>query len=98
MAATSKMADLRKLLAERFPHAPPAPRARFITGIPFLDRESGGGLPKSAITELISPRVSAGSASIIHALLRRASQTPTPTVMEDSPREIVCSSTDSLRD
>src|SRR5207302_1438854 len=38
----------------------------------FLDQTIGGALPKNAITELIAPRVSAGSASLIHALLRSA--------------------------
>ena len=38
----------------------------------FLDQSGGGGLPKSAITELISPKRSAGSASLVHALLRSA--------------------------
>src|SRR6266702_3102880 len=37
-----------------------------------LDEAIGGGLPKGAITELISPKVSAGSASLIHALLETA--------------------------
>ncbi|HLW36738.1 MAG TPA: hypothetical protein VKS98_13880, partial [Chthoniobacterales bacterium] len=42
------------------------------TGVEFFDQLAGGGLPKSAITELISPRASAGSASLIHALLQSA--------------------------
>src|SRR5207245_10667982 len=42
------------------------------TGLAFLDEAIGGGLPKGAITELISPEVSAGSASLIHALLETA--------------------------
>jgi len=64
--------DLRNLLAERFPHAPASTETRLITGLSFLDQTIGGGLPKSAITELISPPVSAGSASLIHALLHAA--------------------------
>ena len=72
MAATAKIIDLRKLLAERFPH-PAFPRAtRLFTGLPFVDQPAGGGLPRSAITELISPRISAGSASLIQALIRGA--------------------------
>jgi hypothetical protein len=71
MVARGKIVDLRKLLAERFPHAPmPIGTSRLITGLSFLDQAVDGGLPKGAITELISPRVSAGSASLIHALLR----------------------------
>jgi hypothetical protein len=73
MAARGKIVDLRKLLTERFPHTPaPATTCHLITGLSFLDQAIGGGLPKGAITELISPRISAGSASLIHALLESA--------------------------
>jgi hypothetical protein len=76
--ASGKVIDLRNLLAERFPHAPaPAPTC-FITGLSCLDRTLGAGLPKSAITELISPQISAGSASIIHALLQSGSGVTVP--------------------
>ena len=69
MAASAKIIDLRKRLAERFPHAPATPVMRLVTGLPFLDQAIGGGLPRGAITEVISPRESAGSASFIHALI-----------------------------
>jgi len=73
MIARGKIVDLRKLLAERFPHTPmAAATCRFITGFSFLDQVIGGGLPKGAITELISAQISAGSASLIHALLQAA--------------------------
>src|SRR3954453_21459120 len=66
--------DLRKLLAERFPQTfAPAPDC-LPTGLPAIDEAIGGGLPKSAITELSSPNLSAGSALLIHVLLRRAHQ------------------------
>jgi len=64
--------DLRKLLAARFPHPSPPATTVLSTGIKFLDQIAGGGLPKSAITELITLKQSAGSASLIHALLRSA--------------------------
>jgi len=71
MAARGKIVDLRKLLAERFPHTPPpATTRRLVTGLSFLDQAIDGGLPKGLITELISPRISAGSASLIHMLLQ----------------------------
>src|SRR5436309_6903606 len=74
MAPPAVIIDLRKALSERFP-ARSAPAASVLTtGLRFLDRASGGGLPKSAITELITPRPSAGSASLVHALLRAAQQ------------------------
>lgn len=70
--AAGKIVDLRRLLAERFPH-PFSPDAAVLqTGFSFLDQIAGGGLPKSAITELISPKRSAGSASLVHGLLRSA--------------------------
>ena len=70
--SASKVVDLRKLLAARFPHPSPPPTTILSTGVEVLDRITGGGLPKSAITELIAPKASAGSASLIHALLRSA--------------------------
>ncbi|HEV2046788.1 MAG TPA: hypothetical protein VGQ95_09340 [Chthoniobacterales bacterium] len=72
MAASDKVVDLRKLLADRFPHAPAPAGTRLSTGLSSLDQTIGGGFPKSAITELICPQVSAGSASLIHALLQAA--------------------------
>jgi len=72
MAASGKVVDLRKLLADRFPHAPAPTGTRLSTGLSSLDQTIGGGFPKSAITELICPQVSAGSASLIHALLQAA--------------------------
>ena len=70
--SASKVVDLRKLLAARFPHPSPSPTTVLSTGVEVLDRIAGHGLPKSAITELITPHISAGSASLIHALLRSA--------------------------
>jgi len=65
-----KVVDLRNLLAARFPQPFIPATALLPTGVEFLDQIAGGGLPKSAITELITPKLSAGSASLIHALLR----------------------------
>jgi hypothetical protein len=70
--AAKNVVDLRKLLAARFPHPSSPPTSVLPTGVEILDQIGGGGLPKSAITELISPKLSAGSASLIHALLRSA--------------------------
>lgn len=72
MAASSKIVDLRKLLAERFPQSFTSPALRFATGLPRIDEAIGGGFPKSAITELSSPRISAGSALLLYALLEKA--------------------------
>src|SRR2546426_523234 len=74
MAASAKIIDLRKLLAERFPHPAVTTATRLFTGLPFLDQPIGGGLPRGALTELISPRTSAGSASLTNALIHGANR------------------------
>ncbi|PYL07277.1 MAG: hypothetical protein DME34_07180 [Verrucomicrobia bacterium] len=70
--ASGAIVDLRKLLAERFPQRPVPATTLFRSGLAALDQIGGGGLPKSAITEAISPHVSAGSALLVHALLATA--------------------------
>ncbi len=72
MAARNKIVDLRKLLAERFPSTPATRSSRLQTGLAFLDDVIERGLPKSAITEIICSQISAGSASLISALLHAA--------------------------
>ena len=72
MAASAKIIDLRNLLAERFPHPSSETPGCLTTGLPCLEKPIGGGLPGGAITELISPGTSAGSASLIHALVHCA--------------------------
>ena len=72
MAASAKIIDLRKLLAERFPHPAVTTATHLFTDLPLLDQPTGGGFPRGGITELISPRTSAGSASLIHAFIRGA--------------------------
>ena len=70
--ASSKIINLRQLLAERFPQTAIPNAQRVVTGISTVDEPLGGGLPKNAITELTSPNPSAGSALLVHALLRNA--------------------------
>ncbi|MGI8958083.1 MAG: hypothetical protein ACR2II_14395 [Chthoniobacterales bacterium] len=72
MAARSSIIDLRKLLAERFPHEQLPLAERLATGLRIFDDSLDGGLSKGAITELTSAKASAGSATIIAALLQRA--------------------------
>jgi hypothetical protein len=72
MAASAKIIDLRKLLTERFPHIAVTTPTRLFTSLSFLDEQISGGLPRGAITELISPQISAGSASLIHMLIHCA--------------------------
>jgi hypothetical protein len=70
--AAGKIVDLRKLLAERFPQEPLAPADQLVTNLRVLNEATQGGLTKGAITELSSPHPSAGSASLIAALLHHA--------------------------
>jgi hypothetical protein len=70
--AHGRLDHLRQLLAERFPHLPSTPEDHFQTGQSLLDTVLGDGLPKGAITEITSPGLSAGSASLIAALVRAA--------------------------
>jgi hypothetical protein len=72
MAASSKVIDLRQLLAERFPQTFAPTADRLPTGVPAIDQAIAGGLPKNAITELSSPNPSAGSALLIYVLLQNA--------------------------
>jgi hypothetical protein len=84
MPVSAKIIDLRNLLAERFPHPSSAIASRLSTGLSCLEKPIGGGLPRGAITELISPArsvthsvaggpgTSAGSASLIRALVHCA--------------------------
>ena len=72
MGTRGNIVDLRNLLAERFPQKQLLPGTHLSTGLSFFDKATGGGLAKGAITELISPKESAGSASLIYALLQAA--------------------------
>ena len=68
----NKIVHLRQLLAERFPQTSAPSDERLATRIRAIDETIGGGLPKSVITELSSPNLSAGSALLTHALLQNA--------------------------
>jgi hypothetical protein len=70
MAASRQIIDLRNLLAERFQHPPTLTGGQI--SIPLFDRATDDGLRKGAITEIISPNSSAGSALLIHSLLQIA--------------------------
>lgn len=71
-APNGTLLDLRKLLADRFPHSQLAATARFRTGQPLIDAVTGHGLPQGAITEISSRNLSAGSASLIAGLVQAA--------------------------
>lgn len=69
MASTAKIVELRNLLRERFPAAHQDRRPEIETcptGLPCLD---DAGLPKGALTELVSPQKSGGSALLLRRLI-----------------------------
>jgi hypothetical protein len=70
MAANQRIIDLRKVLAERFQHPPTLTGGQI--NVPLLQQTLEGGLRKGAITEIISPNLSAGSGFLIHHLLQVA--------------------------
>src|SRR4051812_15629270 len=67
-AAPEKLAALRHLLAERFPSAPRHPGRVLPTGIPALDALTGG-LPLSAVTEIVCAAPSCGGHLLLGQLL-----------------------------
>ncbi|PTX90944.1 hypothetical protein [Opitutus sp. ER46] len=90
MSAPAKLSALRRLLADRFPSVPGtgaeplAPPARGLpTGIPAID-DTAGGLPLSAVTELVCAAPSCGSQLLIGALLSRTRTTRTRVALVDS--------------
>lgn len=60
MPASEQLARLRQQLAARFPTAQRAPGRALATGIPALDESTGGGLPLSAVTEIVGTAPSCG--------------------------------------
>lgn len=67
-AATEKLAALRHLLAERFPTVPRTAGRLLPTGLASID-ESTGGLPLSAITEIVCDTPSCGGHLLFGQLL-----------------------------
>ena len=84
MAAPAKLAALRHLLAERFPSLPrTAPGRALGTGIAAID-EIAGGLPLSAVTELVCATPSCGSQLLLSELLAVTRATRTRVALIDS--------------
>lgn len=74
MAASAKVIKLRQLLNEKFPEAHAGVtehRPRFPTGVTGLDQV---GIPKGALTEIVSQPNSQGSSLLINGLLNAAQQ------------------------
>jgi hypothetical protein len=68
MAAPENLAALRHLLAERFPSVPRTAAGVLPTGIPAIDLATGG-LPLSAITEIVCGAPSCGGHLLLGELL-----------------------------
>lgn len=83
MAAPDKLANLRQLLAERFPTVPRTTGRVLATGIPAID-EATGGIPLSAITEIICASPSCGGHLLIGQLLAATRATRTRVALIDS--------------
>jgi hypothetical protein len=68
MPHSSKIVELRQILAERFPQEKAAPLL-IPTGWSPLDTLLGGGLLKGSITQLLIPSISAGAAIVLHEII-----------------------------
>lgn len=82
MAVPEKLAALRHLLAERFPTVPRTVGRVLPTGIPTID-DVTGGLPLSALTEVICAAPSCGGHLLIGQLLAATRATRTRVALID---------------
>ena len=73
MLHSPKIIQLRKILAERFPHKS-GTHLLTSTGWSPLDSLLGGGLPKGSITQLVIPSISAGGAIVLHEIIEAMQQ------------------------
>jgi hypothetical protein len=69
MAVSSKIIELRQILAERYPRQTATHSLCLPTGWSPLDSLLGGGLPKGAITQLLIPNISSGGAIVLHEII-----------------------------
>ena len=69
MSVSSKIIELRKVLAERYPQQTGSHSLCIPTGWAPLDSLLGGGLPKGAITQLLIPNISSGGAIVLHEII-----------------------------
>lgn len=82
-AAPNKLAELRHLLAERFPTVPRTAGRVLSTGITALDNATGG-LPLGAITEVVCAAPSCGAQLLVGQLLAATRVTRTRVALIDS--------------
>jgi hypothetical protein len=82
-APAAKLADLRQMLAARFPQAERPAGGVLPTGIPSVD-DSAGGLPRHALTELIRPAASCGGHLFLSQLLAATRALPARVALIDA--------------
>jgi hypothetical protein len=76
---TANVIQLRQLLKEKMPALrlgveESRAKSHWPTGLRQIDEPSNGGLPRGALSEIVAAPGNAGSASLIHALLRQAAK------------------------
>ena len=72
MATSSdKVVELKRLMAERFGHAEPRAEEAYVTGLPVLDEV---GVPRAALTEIVSPSSGPGGVLLLFGLLHASAQ------------------------
>lgn len=74
MSQPTTIADLRRLLADRFPVAPPHDGRCVATGLAAFDEVLGGGLGAGTFTEVVSAGPSCGGQLLTDALIRSTRQ------------------------
>jgi hypothetical protein len=83
MEHSATIQQLRQLLAERFPAPAPRPGLFFSTGVLPLDKALGGGLRKGTLTEIGTPRDTAGCLTILNAILCASARERRPVALID---------------
>lgn len=74
MAQNGKILQLQALIARHRSTPPPRPAAVLESGVSALDGLLGGGLPKGAMVEVVSPGPSRGASSLLLALLAQGAR------------------------
>ena len=72
MHASTKIIELQKLLAEKYPQLPKAAASTVSTGAERWDAALRGGLRNGAVTEVIAAQPSAGTALLLGALFAQS--------------------------
>lgn len=84
MSATDTLARLRQQLAARFPSATRASGRALATGLASFDEPTGGGLPLSAVTEIVASAPSCGVSLLWQQLLAAARTAQTRAALVDA--------------